>query len=377
MNVNNDFFKWTQFPKLVWNDFIRRKGSVTLLAVLILLLIPVGLWLFKNNGHCQNVLRRIFDVDHLENIIQNEWYQLLLLTAFLTLAISICVTLTNIYSLKKKEAAITLCQILILVFVGFWFFGLFSIFKLQDDTTAKAYLGGASALLAWIFQDTIKGVVAFVHLRLNNLLRIGDWIQVPGLKVDGTVKRVTLTMVTIYNWDTTTSSIPTGELYSNHFINLKSMMDGKTYGRKMCMNFVLDTGWFHIMKQEDVEKLKQSGDVLQYLPEERIKEKATNAQLFRLYLYYWLMNHPHVSQLPRLIVRWMEQKESGMPLQVYAFITDSALAAFAWQQSQIVEHIVKSMEWFGLRLYQSPSNYDVSNSNVFLTDKPAAYRMED
>lgn len=125
MNVKNDFFKWTQFPKLVWHDFIRRKGSVTLLAVLILLLIPVGLWLFKNNEHCQNVLRHIFDIGHLDNVIQNEWYQLFLLTAFLTLAISICVTLTNIYSLKKKEAAITLCQILILVFVGFWIFGLF------------------------------------------------------------------------------------------------------------------------------------------------------------------------------------------------------------------------------------------------------------
>lgn len=89
------------------------------------------------------------------------------------------------------------------------------------------------------------------------------------------------------------------------------------------------------------------------------------------------MNHPHVSQQPRLIVRWMEQKESGMPLQVYAFITDSSLASFEWQQSQIIEHIMESMDWFGLRLYQSPSSYDVSNSNVFLTDSPATYRKED
>ena len=85
------------------------------------------------------------------------------------------------------------------------------------------------------------------------------------------------------------------------------------------------------------------------------------------------MNHPHVSQLPRLIVRWMEQKECGMPLQVYAFITDSSLPAFEWQQSQIIEHIIESMKWFGLRLYQSPSAYDVSNSNIFLSDKPASY----
>lgn len=84
--------------------------------------------------------------------------------------------------------------------------------------------------MTWIFQDTIKGVVAFVHLRLNHLLYIDDWIQVPKLNVDGEVKRITLTTVTLYNWDTTTSSIPTSVLHNDHFINLQRMTDGKTYG---------------------------------------------------------------------------------------------------------------------------------------------------
>ena len=85
------------------------------------------------------------------------------------------------------------------------------------------------------------------------------------------------------------------------------------------------------------------------------------------------MNHKHISQHPRLIVRWMDHKEGGMELQVYAFIVDSSLAAFEWEQSQIIEHIIKSLDWFGLRLYQSPSAYDVSNSNVYLAKEPADY----
>ena len=101
------------------------------------------------------------------------------------------------------------------------------------------------------------------------------------------------------------------------------------------------------------------------LSSDEIKEGVTNAQLYRLYIYHWLMNYKHISQQPRLIVRWMEQKDCGMELQVYAFIVDSNLAAFDWQQSQIIEHIIKSLDWFGLRLYQSPSAYDVSNSNVY------------
>ena len=143
------------------------------------------------------------------------------------------------------------------------------------------------------------------------------------------------------------------------------------------MTFIMDTGCFHLIDSKEAMKLKTTGDITQYIPDDEIKEKASNAHLFRIYLYHWLMNHPHVSQQPRLIVRWMEQKESGMPLQVYAFITDSSLASFEWQQSQIIEHIMESMDWFGLRLYQSPSSYDVSNSNVFLTDSPATYRKED
>lgn len=129
-----------------------------------------------------------------------------------------------------------------------------------------------------------------------------------------------------------------------------------------------------MLNKEEVEKLQQSKEITDYLPKEEIKVGIGNEQVFRLYLFHWLMNHPHISQHPRLVVRWLEQTESGMPLQVYCFITDSGMPAFEWQQSQITEHIIESLKWFGLRLYQSPSNYDVSNSNVFLADKPATYR---
>ncbi|MBR1504311.1 MAG: mechanosensitive ion channel [Prevotella sp.] len=300
-----------------------------------------------------------------------------MLTILLWIAIAVCRSLTNIFNLRRNEAGITWCQISILLAIGLWIVGFVIIFDMKNNPRIAAGFGILGTVISWIFQDTIKGVVAFIHLRLNNLLHIGDWIMVPSRNVDGEVKRVTLTTVTIYNWDTTTSSIPTGMLHSEHFQNLQNMMTGKTYGRKMSKCFIMDTGWFHNMSQTDLDELRNKGDVRDYLPEECMKCDVTNAQLFRQYLFYWLMNHHHISQLPRLIVRWQEQKESGLPLEVYAFITDSSLAAFEWQQSQIIEHIIESMAWFGLRLYQSPSAYDVSNSNVFLTDKPATYRMED
>ena len=306
----------------------------------------------------------------------NPWYKLLCLTFFVLLAISICRSLTDYYNLLKRENGITWCQISILIAVGVWLLGLVLIFNIRENSRYFLVLGIAGTMLGWVFQDTLKGIVAFLHLRLNHLLCIDDWIQVPKYNVDGEVKRITLTTVTVYNWDTTTSSFPTSALHSDHFVNLQKMTLGKTYGRQMLKTFILDTNWFHTLSEEEAKQLRQQSELKHYLPEEEIHEGALNTHLYRLYLYHWLMRHPKVSQLPRLVVRWLEQKETGMPLQVYVFITEGSLPAFEWQQSQIIEHIVESLDWFGLRLYQSPSSYDVSNSNIHLTDTEATYRKE-
>lgn len=337
----------------VLRSFLSRKMTIFLLVLLALL---VGLFV-KNRD--------------------SQLCQFGLLCVVVLLVIMLCGTLTDIYSIKRKETAITVCQISILVLIGLWILGTYIIFGVKENAITKALLGGVGALFAWIFQDTIKGVVVFIHLRLNHQLRIDDWIQVPKQGVDGEVRHVSLTTVTISNWDTTTSCIPTSMLHSEHFINLKNMMDGRTFGRRMFMTFIMDTNWMHPLSEEEVpsliEKLKEESDVFDYIPPKEIEKGKMNAQLFRLYLYHWLMRHPHISQQPRLMVRWLEHRDNGMPLQVYAFITDSTLAAFEWQQSQIVEHIIKATRWFGLRLFQNPSSFDVSNSNIYLTNSPADY----
>lgn len=348
---------------LVLRELLRKWLTWVIATVTFLLLLIIKTGILNNNPSSK--------------FFHDKWINLVILTFVVMILILICRTLTNIYSLRRNELCITWCQISILLLTGFWVVGFAIIFDVAHQPRFAAAIGVLGSVLGWIFQDSIKGVVAFLHLRLNNQIRIGDWIQIPKHSVDGEVSRITLTHVTLYNWDTTTSTFPTSVLHSEHFINLQNMMGGKTYGRRMYMTFVLDTGWFHSFTDQEKNEIKKEGDILKYLSCEEVEKSSSNAQLFRLYIYHWLMNNPHISQLPRLIVRWMEQKEQGMPLQVYAFITDSSLPSFEWQQSQIVEHIIESLDWFGLRLYQSPSAYDVSNSNVFLTDKPANYRKGD
>ena len=72
-------------------------------------------------------------------------------------------------------------------------------------------------------------------------------------------------------------------------------------------------------------------------------------------------------------MRWLEQTSEGLHLQLFVYLTDTMLDAFEWQQSQIMEHVVKALGWFDLQLYQSPSGYDASNNNIYLAQHTADY----
>lgn len=155
------------------------------------------------------------------------------------------------------------------------------------------------------------------------------------------------------------------------------MLAGRTHGRQMLKTFIIDTGWIHALSQDDVKRLNENLYIDTPFKERYVKAGLLNIEVFRHYIYHWLMQCSHVSHEPRLIVRWLEQTNEGMPLQIYAFIIDSSLAPFEWQQSQILEHVIKAMTWFDLQLYQSPSGYDASNSNVYLSSKEADYKIKE
>lgn len=290
--------------------------------------------------------------------------------------------LNTIFCLRKQETRITCSQIVLLVVIGLFIVALVEFLNPRKDSPEAIMLGGAGLVLGWIFQDTIKSVAAFLYLRLNGLLMIEDWIEVPSYGVDGIVKGVSLTTVTLENWDTTTSAIPTFVLQSQHFKNNQKMLEGKTHGRQMLKTFIVDTGWIQYLEGEELSTLRQRIEDLSPSMKgffdyhlKKLKEdnpaadKVLNIQLYRHYIYHWLMQHEHVSHKPRLIVRWLEQVDEGLPLQVYCFITDSKLDSFEWQQSQIIEHIVESMAWFDLQLYQRTSGYDASNNTITMVEE--------
>lgn len=300
-----------------------------------------------------------------------------LMSLFLWCVWFVTKTLNKIFSLRRQETYITWSQISLLSAFGLWIVVIVSCINFQkDNPTDTVVITVLGAVLGWIFQDTIKSVAAFFYLRANGLLQIGDLITVPAKGIEGFVRTISLTTVTIENWDTTTSAFPTYILHTEHFKNSQRMMEGKTLGRLMNKTFVIDSGWIHPLTDNDVKRLRNELDVENFFIEKEVKCGKLNIEVFRLYLYHWLMNNPNVSQQPRLIVRWLEQTSDGLPLQLFVYLTDTMLDAFEWQQSKVMEHVIKAMGWFDLQLYQNPSGYDASNSNIYLTQQTANYRKK-
>ena len=52
-----------------------------------------------------------------------------------------------------------------------------SILLERDPTVLLAGLGAMAAVLLLVFRDTILGLVASIQLSANNMLKIGDWIE--------------------------------------------------------------------------------------------------------------------------------------------------------------------------------------------------------
>ena len=322
---------------------------------------------------------------HIKDFFGEKTLKFALCTLILGEIIWIVHKLTPLFSIRRQEIRITVSQICILVALGGWLSAVIIIFEL-DQVKDMLVIAAAGTLISWIFQDTIKSVVAFIYVRINGMIHIDDWIKIDSKKIDGMVKRITLTMVTVENWDTTETSFPTYMLHSDSFTNLQSMLLGKTHGRRMLMSFTIDSGWIQPLTVDEARAIAKKLDTDDHFKESEFidairKANAGNRQilnihLFRLYLFHWLMNHKKVCRRPRLVVRYLEPTDNGVPLQVYAYLTEISLEPFEWTQSAIIEHILESMKWFNLRLYQNASAFDVSNSNIYLSKETAQYKNE-
>lgn len=293
------------------------------------------------SGHLQSILMRV-DLVYLVVIVAMIFNSVLMM-------------FQDIYSRTDKsryrpmKAVVQAIQVVI-IFVS----GIVSLAVLIDKspTVLLTGLGASAAVLMLVFKDSILGFVAGVQLTQNNMIQIGDWIQMPDSSANGNVIEITLNTVKVRNWDNTISTIPPYTLISSPFKNWRGMAESG--GRRVDKMIYLDTTSLEVCTPDILADIVKKVSLLKdYTPQPGTS--PTNSQLYRVYIGLYLRSHPKVAQKLDLIIAQRQQTEFGLPIEVYFFITDKVWDQFETIQSDIFDHLIAMAPEFGLRLYQLPA----------------------
>ncbi|AWB57620.1 mechanosensitive ion channel domain-containing protein [Colwellia sp. Arc7-D] len=236
-------------------------------------------------------------------------------------------------------------------------------------------LGALSAVLLLVFKDPILGLVAGIQLSANNMLAVGDWLEMPKYGADGDVVDIALTTVKVRNWDKTITTIPTYALISDSFKNWRGMSEAG--GRRIKRSIHVEMSSVCFLSKEQLGELKKAQLLSDYIAstiteieKENIDKKAdmtviqngrrmTNVGTFRKYLVSYLKNHPKIHQGMTLIVRQLEPTNFGLPIEIYAFTNTTSWNAYEDIQSDIFDHIIAVLPAFSLRVHESPTGNDI------------------
>lgn len=233
-------------------------------------------------------------------------------------------------------------------------------------------LGAMAAVTMLVFQDTILSLVASVQISSGNIVKLGDWIEMPQLNADGDVIDIALHTVKVQNWDKTITTIPTRKLVSEPFKNWRGMTESG--GRRIKRAISLDQNSIHFLTPAEEEHLRKFVLLKEYLAQ-KDKELAewnrqmpdadpvnarrlTNIGTFRAYVEQYLKNNVKIHKGMTLIVRQLNPGPTGLPIEIYCFTNTTVWAAYESIQSDIFDHLYAVLPEFGLHAFQEPSGRD-------------------
>jgi small-conductance mechanosensitive channel len=323
-----------------------------------------------NKAHRRNILRNILlllpgiaaDFVIHSSLVKSEYLSRLFakldFTYLIIISIIICNSLLTafleVYSKSEKSKFHPLKGVVQGVQVVIYFVGGIIITATLIDKSPTALLtglGASAAVLMLVFKDSILGFVGGIQLAQNDMIRIGDWIQMTDGSANGVVKEITLNTVKVQNWDNTITTIPPYTLITTAFRNWRGMQESG--GRRVDKMIHLDAKSIHFCSSESLEVIKR--DIPLLSDYEYTGDMPTNSQMYRAYIERYLRNHPIVNQKLDLIIAQREPAQFGVPVEVYFFLTDKVWNEFETIQSDIFDHLLAMAPKFGLNLYQLPT----------------------
>jgi miniconductance mechanosensitive channel len=236
-------------------------------------------------------------------------------------------------------------------------------------------LGTLSAIIILIFRDTILGFVSSVQVAINDMVRIGDWITMDKFGADGDVIEINLTTVKVRNFDNTITTIPTYALSSDSFQNWRGMQNSE--GRRIKRHILIKSSSIRFLNNDDLNHMKGIQLITSYIETRQAEiekyndlrgidkslslngRNMTNLGLFRKYIMQYLLDHPGLNKNMHIMCRQLQSTAHGVPLEIYVFSSDKRWANYEYIMSDIFDHIMASVIYFDLEIFELPSQIGV------------------
>lgn len=236
-------------------------------------------------------------------------------------------------------------------------------------------LGAMAAVLILVFQDTLLSLVAGIQISSTDMVRVGDWIEMPSLDVNGSVTEIALHTVSVQNFDKSITAIPIRKLVTEPFKNWRGMQEAG--GRRIKRSIVLDQSSIRFLNRQEIDALAALSHLEKYLEwkqadlegwNEKLGEKAgiaantrrlTNVGTFRAYIDAYLHAHPRIHHDMSIMVRQLQPGPEGLPLEIYCFTDTTVWAEYEAIQADIFDHLLATAPEFGLSVFQQPTGRDL------------------
>ena len=345
--------------KSTWDDILYDQGFFRKLASLIppftaYIVLTFITWEYKY------VLRRLVDI------------ALIIVTLFIITALLNAINkIYESYPVSKNRPITFFIQLIKVFLYTVVVITVVSVLVNKSPEHLIVGLSAFAAVLLLIFKDSILGFVAGIQLTSNNMIRIGDWIQMDKNNANGVVLEVNLYTVKVQNWDMTISMVPTYQLVSESFTNWRGMQESP--GRRIMRSINIDIDSVHFLSHDEVVKFASSAFLKDYIDQMVAKlgdinkdkitildeRKLTNIGIFRYYMDAWIEANPDINTNMTHMVRQLQPGPTGMPIQIYCFSAIQEWVTYEKVQADIFDHIFAVVDEFGLRIHQSPTGNDI------------------
>ncbi len=289
--------------------------------------------------------------------------------------------LSGIEAFKDKPLAsyFQLARIIIYIATGIL---VLSILMARSPIYFLSAFGAMTAILLLIFRDTILGLVASVQISANDMVRVGDWIEMPKYNADGDVLAINLNTVKVSNWDKTITTIPTHYFISESFKNWRGMQ--LSGGRRIKRALYINLRSIKFVDPVMRERFKQFDLIRDYIVERQLEieeynrmhnvntaalingRRMTNIGVFRRYAEAYLQNHKGINQNMTLMVRHLAPTDHGLPLEIYCFNNTVRWLEYEPIHANIFDHLLSAAPFFDLEVFQTPSGTDITTAGAAL-----------